>query len=31
VVECRCKGSGLLEVPSNLHTGVQALWVQFMS
>jgi hypothetical protein len=25
VVECRCKGSGLLEVPSNLHTGVQAL------
>lgn len=25
VTECRCKGSGLLDVPDNLHPGVQAL------
>jgi hypothetical protein len=25
VVECRCKGAGLLEVPRNLDPGVQAL------
>ena len=25
VTECRCKGSGLLDVPDNLHRGVQAL------
>jgi hypothetical protein len=25
VTECRCKGSGLLDVPGNLHPGVQAL------
>jgi hypothetical protein len=24
-VECRCKGIGLLDVPENLYTGVQAL------
>ena len=27
VTECRCKGSGLLDVPDDLHRGVQALWV----
>lgn len=25
MVECRCKGAGLLDVPNNLHSGVQAL------
>jgi hypothetical protein len=25
VVECRCKGAGLLEVPDNLHSDLQAL------
>lgn len=25
VTECRCKGSGLLDVPDNLQPGVQAL------
>ena len=25
VTECRCKGSDLLDVPGNLHPGVQAL------
>ena len=25
VTECRCKGSGLLDVPDKLHPGVQAL------
>jgi hypothetical protein len=25
VTECRCKGSGLLDVPDNLHPNVQAL------
>ncbi|XP_033608899.1 transforming growth factor beta activator LRRC33-like [Cryptotermes secundus] len=25
MAECRCKGAGLLDVPNNLHSGVQAL------
>jgi hypothetical protein len=25
VVECRCKGTGLLDVPDNLYANVQAL------
>jgi hypothetical protein len=25
VLECRCKGVGLLDVPNNLHSGVQTL------
>jgi hypothetical protein len=31
VVECRCKGSDLLDVPNNLPPGVQALWVRLIA